>query len=658
LKTFKPLLLDALEKNWLPVLEAINDNGLDGEALAEYMKTPESLLHMFNQDMNCQVSLFIVKQLHRLICKAAKTKNDVEGAGKQVTNSKQPPPLPLALQEKDKHAGVAKALTAALRVQYTHHVAAPNVHTQSTRITVEVPQCGTVATVLRCILEYLKLALGTPIQLFYEGKLLVLTIKKDWHTVSCVYANRVTTASNTGELTMANVSWHPAVTVHVGDESMPMRDSNNQDGWTLTVLDKKKTDSLGSGAFGIVCKGYAVFLERRVAVAVKKFFMLENPQTYYLNDAEAISDWVTLQLLPELNTLLGLNHPNLVKLRCIGLRKIYGTLFPAYVAMDLCDEGTLEQWLRDGRVTDTRKIAFLQDLVAGIVYLHVEKHVVHRDLKPANIFIKSDVHHNGRATLILGDVGLAKTVAGTKKNVSAAGTPLYLAPDAIGGGAHCSLASDVYSASVIAVEIVTGEVVHNPGTALPVASRTTRLVFAAQACIQNIFAFAQDVDLTTEAVNLLLAACKFRNPSERPTCRQIQDLCKRRQDNNSSRREGGAGKTDAQVRAKQQEEIEKLKAALKTDAQVRAKQQEEIEKQRAAAAAAEATVATLRKQQEELDKKSAQRERAQFEAQQQKLHQDKLKHAQQVHQQAQRVNQRPKAAARRNANSDAIAIGA
>lgn len=70
------LIVGRSGKNWLPMLEAVNDNGLDGEALAEYMKTPESLLHMFNQDMNCQVSLFIVKQLHRLICEAAKAKND------------------------------------------------------------------------------------------------------------------------------------------------------------------------------------------------------------------------------------------------------------------------------------------------------------------------------------------------------------------------------------------------------------------------------------------------------------------------------------------------------------------------------------------------------------------------------------------------------
>ena len=114
---------------------------------------------------------------------------------------------------------------------------------------------------------------------------------------------------------------------------------------------------LGRGSFGVVCKGQALFLDRKVSVAVKKFVHLEHPQTFYLLSAKAISDWVRLNLLSELNTLLDLNHPNLVKLRCIGLREMYGTLFPAYVAMDLCDEGTLEQWLHDGRVNDTHKIA-------------------------------------------------------------------------------------------------------------------------------------------------------------------------------------------------------------------------------------------------------------------------------------------------------------
>lgn len=86
------IVLGRAGKKWNAVLEAINDNGVDGEALAGYMKTPESLYNMFNNEMNCQVNLYIIKQLYRLICKAAKAKNDaLFGAGNSSTTSKEPP---------------------------------------------------------------------------------------------------------------------------------------------------------------------------------------------------------------------------------------------------------------------------------------------------------------------------------------------------------------------------------------------------------------------------------------------------------------------------------------------------------------------------------------------------------------------------------------
>ena len=98
----------------------------------------------------------------------------------------------------------------------------------------------------------------------------------------------------------------------------------------------------------------------------------------------------------------------------LGYDYVYGYnrhSFPAYVAMDFCGEGTLEQWIKQQRITDVVKVSFTEDLVKAMVYLHVQKHIVHRDIKPANIFVRSDIVRRGRPALVVGDVGLAKAVA-------------------------------------------------------------------------------------------------------------------------------------------------------------------------------------------------------------------------------------------------------
>ncbi len=71
-------------------------------------------------------------------------------------------------------------------------------------------------------------------------------------------------------------------------------------------------------------------------------------------------------------------------------------------------------------------------------------------------------------------------VTATSARITSMGTPLYLAPEAAVGSAMCSLASDVYSASLVAVELVTRSCVHNERTGGRDASRAERLAGEAQ----------------------------------------------------------------------------------------------------------------------------------------------------------------------------------
>ena len=167
---------------------------------------------------------------------------------------------------------------------------------------------------------------------------------------------------------------------------------------------------------------------------------------------------VRQNLLAEINTLLGLSHPHLVRLRCIGAKEVRGRLVPGFVAMDFCGEGTLGKWIAGGLVSDALAPAFVADLVSALTYLHLEKRLLHRDLKPENIFVSRRVAGcAARPALVVGDVGVSKQVAHTQAQASIAGTPMYVAPEVLlsRGQAATSMASDVYSASLVAVEIVT-----------------------------------------------------------------------------------------------------------------------------------------------------------------------------------------------------------
>ena len=108
------------------------------------------------------------------------------------------------------------------------------------------------------------------------------------------------------------------------------------------------------------------------------------------------------------------------------------------------------------------------------------------------------------------------------------------------------MASDVFSAGLIVVEMVTqtcvyvhagdkaaaaaeakaGAIAKAAARAAATASAKAALVSQATERLQTILAFAQDSPLTLEAMQMLAQACTKDDPADRCTFRDVQQLCK------------------------------------------------------------------------------------------------------------------------------------
>jgi serine/threonine protein kinase len=156
-------------------------------------------------------------------------------------------------------------------------------------------------------------------------------------------------------------------------------------------------------------------------------------------------------------------HPNLVEVVHAG-ETADGR---SYLVMELLEGRSLDQELAAQRTTPMPSAvlvpwacAVVGQVLAALAAAH-EIGVYHRDVKPSNVFLQS----NGGVKLI--DFGLAGFVApraGVEFETqpgNAAGTPGYIPPERLRGGA-ADARTDVFAAGVLLWEMLTGERVTDP----------------------------------------------------------------------------------------------------------------------------------------------------------------------------------------------------
>ncbi len=192
---------------------------------------------------------------------------------------------------------------------------------------------------------------------------------------------------------------------------------------------------LGQGAQAQVWLAHDPRLEREVAIKLMRSVTPQN--------ATAVNQW-----LQEARSVSRLTHANIVP---VFEADVQGQ--QAYLVFEYVPGQTLSQQLAArGALPADRAVAIMLDVLSALVAAHAGG-VVHRDLKPSNVLLDA----NGRARVM--DFGIATRMTGSNAIAGvtdAAGTPAYMAPEAI-RGEQVSPLMDVYSAGLMFAELLWGK---------------------------------------------------------------------------------------------------------------------------------------------------------------------------------------------------------
>jgi YVTN family beta-propeller protein len=194
-------------------------------------------------------------------------------------------------------------------------------------------------------------------------------------------------------------------------------------------------EPIGRGGMGIVYRAYDLRLKRTVALK------LVTPEL-------ALDERFRERFARETELTISLEHPNVVPIHDAG--DVAGRL---YLAMRLVAGTDLRKLLRaEGALQPSRALAICRQVGYALDAAHA-KGLVHRDVKPSNILLDEGEH------VYLADFGLTRRLEekGAQEGEGrSVGTPAYLAPEQIEGGAVDGRA-DVYSLGCVLYECLTGE---------------------------------------------------------------------------------------------------------------------------------------------------------------------------------------------------------
>jgi hypothetical protein len=161
---------------------------------------------------------------------------------------------------------------------------------------------------------------------------------------------------------------------------------------------------LGAGGMGIVYRARDPGLDREVAVKL----MIAR------GDPVAARE----RLEQEARAMARLHHPNVAVVHDIGAHEDQ-----LFVAMELCERGSLASWLTEARPWREVVRRFIA-AGRGLAAAH-QLGLVHRDFKPDNVLVAGD------GTVKVSDFGLASPLGSGSGAIE--GTPAYMSPEQLAG---------------------------------------------------------------------------------------------------------------------------------------------------------------------------------------------------------------------------------
>lgn len=205
---------------------------------------------------------------------------------------------------------------------------------------------------------------------------------------------------------------------------------------------------LGRGGMGEVYEAEDLHLGGRVALKTVRAEMLHRPHAIEL-------------FKREIQVAKRVTHPNVCRIYDIGFHP--STNDPdarMFLTMEFLEGRTLSSRLRSGPMTTAESLPIIEQLTAALGAAH-RAGVVHRDFKSANVMLVPQ--SDGALRAVVMDFGLARTTSqfgGTPTNPStetlgAVGTPEYMAPEQLTGGA-ITPSTDIYALGIVIYEMVTG----------------------------------------------------------------------------------------------------------------------------------------------------------------------------------------------------------
>jgi response regulator RpfG family c-di-GMP phosphodiesterase/tRNA A-37 threonylcarbamoyl transferase component Bud32 len=192
---------------------------------------------------------------------------------------------------------------------------------------------------------------------------------------------------------------------------------------------------LGKGGMGVVYRAFDPAIHRQVAIKTITKSILDPSELQYTlkrfrHEAQAVGR---------------LTHPSIAAIFDYGEDAEL-----AYIVMELVSGKSLAQHLQNKRSFALQEIGeIIRQLLEGLGYAHA-RGVIHRDVKPPNILLNDD----GRIKIT--DFGIARIDTSTLTQIGEVmGSPGYMSPEQFAGN-EIDARSDIYSAGVIAYELLTG----------------------------------------------------------------------------------------------------------------------------------------------------------------------------------------------------------